>query len=53
MQPMTPPKGYEIRHRPTCQPRQDEVQLLRDARGRVLAAIEAWTPEPPPESRPS
>jgi len=51
MQPMTPPKGYRVTRRPTCYPMQDEPQLVRDAKGRVLAAIEAWTPEPPPESR--
>lgn len=53
MQPIQTPEGFKVTRRPTCYPTQDEPQLVRDAKGRVLAAIEAWTPEPPPESRPS
>jgi hypothetical protein len=44
------PKGYRITQRPTCQPRQDETKVLRAGDGHVLAAIEAWTPEPSPPS---
>lgn len=39
------PRGYRITQRSTHQPRQDETLVLRDEQGRVLAAIEAWTPE--------
>lgn len=42
---LTIPERLRLDRRPTASPRADELPVLRDEQGRVLATVEQWAPE--------